>query len=161
MRPVRRPRSRKGSGVSAMPGAMRVREFLSLLPDLVRQQLPAELADFQVRGPTVSLVKLHYGNPSIHYEAWIQRRKGELELGLHFEGNPASDSTYLEFFRQHSKRIDAALGQGVGMEWWGVSWTRVHQAIPLEPLTDDFLVEVSVKLSRMIQTLEPLLRSLP
>ncbi|MFH1142010.1 MAG: hypothetical protein V1724_10240 [Chloroflexota bacterium] len=138
-----------------------MREFLSLLPDLVRQQLPAELADFQVRGPTVSLVKLHYGNPSIHYEAWIQRRKGELELGLHFEGNPASDSTYLEFFRQHSKRIDAALGQGVGMEWWGVSWTRVHQAIPLEPLTDDFLVEVSVKLSRMIQTLEPLLRSLP
>ena len=35
---------------------MKTREFLQLLPDLVRQQLPAELKEFQVAGSAMSLI---------------------------------------------------------------------------------------------------------
>jgi len=138
---------------------MKTREFLQLLPDMVRQQLPAELKQFQVTGSTMSLVKLHYGDPSIHYEAWIQRRKGELELGLHLEGDAVANLHYLRLLIQHSGEIHSALGNGVEVEEWARSWTRAHQTLPLQPLTDDFLVEVSVKLSSTIKTLEPLIRN--
>ena len=158
---ARRSTARRVAKRSSGSGAMKTREFLFLLPDLVRQQLPPELTGFHVTGPTMSLVKLHYGNPAVHYEAWVQKRRGELELGLHFEADPASNFHHLGSLRHHSGTIQSALGQDVGMERWAASWARVHEAIPLEPLTDDFLVEVSVRLSRMIQTLEPLLRALP
>ena len=51
-----------------MAESMKSREFLELLPDLVRQQLPPGLEGFQVIGPTGSLVKLHYHRPTVHYE---------------------------------------------------------------------------------------------
>jgi hypothetical protein len=139
------------------PVLMKTREFLHLLPDLVRQQLPSELKEFQVTGSTMTLVKLHYGDPSIHYEAWIQRRKGELELGLHFEGDPVTNRHYLRLLNQHLGEIQSVLGKGVEVEEWARSWTRAHRTLPLQPLTDDFLVEVSVELSETMKTLEPLL----
>lgn len=140
------------------PVLMKTREFLHLLPDLVRQQLPSELKQFQVTGSSMSLIKLHYGNPSIHYEAWIKRREGELELGLHFEGDPVANHHYLRLLSQYLSEIQSALGKGVEVEEWARSWTRAHQTLPLQPLTDDFLVEVSVKLSATMNTLEPLIR---
>ena len=102
---------------------MKTGEFLEALLELARQQLPPELSGFQVTGPTMSLAKLHYGRPTVHYEVWIQKRRGEAELGLHFEGDAESNLRHLE------------------------------------PLNDDFLVELSFKLSAMIRTLEPLLRA--
>jgi hypothetical protein len=140
------------------PVVMKTREFLQLLPDLVRQQLPAELKEFQVTGSTMSLVKLHYGDPSIHYEVWIQRRKGELELGLHFEGDPVTNYHYLRLLNQYLREIQSALGKEVEVEEWARSWTRAHQTLPLQPMTDDFLVEVAVKLSATMKTLEPLMK---
>ena len=139
-------------------GQMRTRDFLHILPDLVRQQLPPELNEFHVVGPTMSLVKLHFGDPRIHYEVWVQKRMREIELGLHFEGDPGVNSSYLELLSHHSDAIRSALGQGVETEQWVKSWTRVHEILPLEPLTDDFLIELSFKLSRMMSILEPLLR---
>ena len=67
-----------------MAESMKSREFLELLPDLVRQQLPPGLEGFQVIGPTGSLVKLHYHRPTVHYEVWLRRRQKHVELGLHF-----------------------------------------------------------------------------
>jgi len=140
------------------PALMKTREFLQLLPDLVRQQLPAELKEFQVAGSAMSLIKLHYGDPSIHYEAWIQRRTKELELGLHFEGDPVTNHHYLQLLNQYLHDIQAVLGKEVEVEEWARSWTRAHQTLPLQPLTDDFLVEVSVKLSATMKALEPMVR---
>ena len=70
---------------------MKTREFLYTLPDIVRQQLGPELQDFQTIGPTMSLVKLHYGEPAVHYEVWVRKRQREVELGLHFESDAASN----------------------------------------------------------------------
>ena len=138
---------------------MKTKEFLETLPDLVRQQLPPELREFQVHPRVASLTKFHYGRPSAHYEVWIQRRSGIVELGLHFEGEPESNFRCLELLQSLSREIRASLGNGIEMEEWGRGWTRAHESIPLEALTGDFLVEVSFKLSGMIRALEPLLRS--
>ena len=136
---------------------MKPREFLELLPDLVRQQLPPELEDFDVMGPTGSLVKLHYQHPTVHYEVWLRRRLKQVELGLHFEGDPDSNHRSIELLSLQSGAIRESLGPGVEVAPWDRGWTRVHETLPWEPLEDDFLIEVSLKLSSMIRTLEPLL----
>ena len=137
---------------------MKTGEFLEALLELVRQQLPPELSGFQVAGPTMSLVKLHYGRPTIHYEVWIQKRRGEVELGLHFEGDAESNRRHLELLSGQRDAIRSALGSGVDAEPRDKGWTRVHETVPLEPLDDDFLVELSFKLSAMIRTLERMLK---
>ena len=106
-----------------------------------------------------TLIKLHYQRPSVHYEVWIRRRKAEVEVGLHFEGDPESNSGHLEMLKQRSTDIKTVLGAGIELEEWDKGWTRAHETLPMEPLTDDFLVELSFRLSGMIRTLEPVLRA--
>ena len=137
---------------------MKTREFLELLPDLVRQQLPPELSDFQVTRRFTSLTKLYFNHLAVHYEVHVQRTKKEVELGLHFESDPDSNFQYLELMSQRTKDIKESLGADVEIEEWVRGWTRVHETVPLEALDDDFLVEISIKLSSMMRTLEPILR---
>ena len=137
---------------------MKTREFLELLPDLVRQQLPQELSDFQVTRRFTSLTKLYFDHLAVHYEVHVQRTKKEVELGLHFESDPDSNFQYLELMSQRTKDIKESLGADVEVEEWVRGWARVHETVPLEPLDDDFLVEISIKLSSMMRTLEPILR---
>ena len=106
-----------------------------------------------------TLTKLYYDRPSVHYEVWIQRRRKEVELGLHFEGDPESNFRHLAALSQRSGEIRSSLGPDVEIEQWDRGWTRAHETLPLEPLTDDFLIEVSFKLSGMIRALEPILRA--
>ena len=137
---------------------MKTSEFLELLPDLVRQQLPQELSDFQVTRRFTSLTKLYFDHLAVHYEVHVQRTKKEVELGLHFESDPDSNFQYLELMSQRTKDIKESLGTDVEIEEWVRGWTRVHETVPLEALDDDFLVEISIKLSSMMRTLEPILR---
>ncbi len=81
-----------------------------------------------------------------------------MEVGLHFEADPESNFGQLEMLSQRSKEILGALGPEFEIGEWDRGWTRAHETVPLEPLNDDFLVELSFKLSAMIRTLEPILR---
>ena len=137
---------------------MKTKEFLETLPDLVRQQLPPELSGFQVHPRVTSLTKFYYERSSVHYEVWIQKRKGIVELGLHFEGDPENNFNQVELLRSQSDQIRASLGEDIEIDEWDRGWARAHEIIPLETLSDDFLVEISFKLSAMIRELEPLLR---
>jgi hypothetical protein len=138
--------------------AMKTKEFLELLPDLLRQQLPPEFADFKIAHQVTSLTKMYYDRLAVHYEVHIQKKKKEVELGLHFESDPDTNFQYLELMSQRSKDIKESLGAEVEVEEWVRGWTRVHATLELDPLDDDFLVELSFRLSAMIQTLEPILR---
>ena len=142
-------------------GFMKTREFLETLPELVRQQLPPELSGFQVHPRVSSLTKFYYESASVHYEVHVQRRHGIVELGLHFEGDPESNYQQLELLQSRSEEIRSSLGESVEIAEWDRGWTRAHEELPLEPLTGDFLVEVSFKLSSMIRALEPVLRAGP
>jgi hypothetical protein len=64
-------------------GLMKTKEFLETLPNLVRQQLPPQLREFQVNPRVTSLTKFYYDRASVRYEVWIQKRRGVVELGLH------------------------------------------------------------------------------
>ena len=138
--------------------SMKTQEFLRQIPELLFSQLPPELQDFHTIGPMGSLTKFHYGDHHIHYEVWVQRRIGKVEVGLHFEGNPATNSIYLESISRRFDEIYAALGPSVEPEQWTQSWTRIHQSLPLELLEEDFLVEVTSRLAHLIRVLEPIVR---
>ena len=141
--------------------AMKTKDFLETLPDLVRAQLPPELGEFQVHPRVTRLTKFYYGRATIHYEVAVQKRQQTVEVGLHFEGEPESNFRHLELLQSLAADIRSSLGDGIEIEEWVRGWTREYELLPLEPLTDDFLVEVSFKVSGMIRALEPLLRSEP
>ena len=130
---------------------MKTQEFLREIPELLRSQLPLALQDFHTLGPMGSLIKFHYGDSHIHYEVWIQRRTRQVEVGLHFESDPATNSVYLENMSQHFTDLYPLLGPGVEPEQWTQSWTRIHETMPLETLKEDFLLEVTAHLSRLIR----------
>ena len=138
--------------------AIKVREFLRELAELVRLQVPPQLQGLHTVGPMGSLVKFHFGEPRIHYEVWVQRRHKIVELGLHFEGKSQANADYLERLTARFSQIRSALGNGVEAEQWTPSWTRIHQSLPLQTLEEDFLWEVSTRISRMIGVLEPMVR---
>ena len=137
---------------------MKTQEFLRQLPDLVRSQLPQDMKGFQTLGPIASLIKIHYGQPSIHYEVWIQRRTGRIELGLHFEADPETNRRHLEMLSSRFFEIQAGLGPEVEPEQWTKSWTRIHQSLPLEALEEAYLEKVAAKLALMIRVLQPLVQ---
>ena len=147
--------------VQPQDGLMKTKEFLETLTDLVRQQLPPELSSFQVHPRVTSLTKLYYDQASVHYEVWIQKRRGIVELGLHFEGDPESNFLHLELLMGYGDEIRSSLGENVELQQWDKGWCRAHETLSLQPLSDDFLVEVSLRLSNMFRTLEPLLRAAP
>jgi len=123
-----------------------------------RTGLSEEIRDFQVIGPWASLVKLHYGDPSVHYEVWVQRRTGNIEIGLHFEGAPERNSFYLEALIQQARHIVSALGPEVEPEQWTASWTRIHWPLPVAELDETLLLKVSERLASLMRVLEPMVR---
>lgn len=139
---------------------MNTRDFLRQVVEQTRTRLPDGLRDFQTIGPWASLVKLHYGEPAIHYEVWVQRRTGNVEVGLHFEGAPERNSLYLEALVQRSRHIVRALGPEVEPEQWTASWTRVHWPLSLADLDDGLLLTASDRLSKLMSVLEPLVREI-
>ena len=139
---------------------MKTKEFLAEAVELVRMQLPAELRDVQVVGPVSSLIKLHYGEPKVHYEVWIQRRTGNVEVGLHFEGPVEKNWRYLEELKGGYSHVIASLGPGMETERWTDSWTRVHRVLSFSALDEDLLMEVSGCLAQMVRRLEPVVREI-
>ena len=140
---------------------MKTKEFLETLPELVRAQLPPELSEFQVHPRVTRLTKFYYSRATVHYEVEVQKRQQTVEVGLHFKGDPEANFRHLELLQSLSTDIRSSLGHEVAIEEWVRGWTRAYELLPLEPLTDDFLVAVSFKMSGMIRALEPLLRSEP
>ncbi len=139
---------------------LKTKEFLAEATELARMQLPADLRDVHVAGPTGSLVKLHYGEPKVHYEVWIRRRAGTVEVGLHFESTPEVNARYLEELTSRHAAALESLGAEVEPEQWTASWTRVHQHFAFSSLDEDLLMVVSGRLSQMVRVLEPAVREI-
>ena len=138
-----------------MPG-MSARHFLAEVLELLRMQLPLELKEFESVGPWHGLIKVHYGDPSAHYELHIQRRHRQIELGLHFEGAAQDNAFHLENLQARMADIKQQLGAEVEAEQWTRKWTRVHEIIPMAELDEDFLMELTSRLSQYIRVLEPM-----
>ncbi len=138
-----------------MPG-MSARHFLAEMLELLRMQLPGELKEFESVGPWHGLVKVHYGDPTAHYEVHVQRRHRQIELGLHFEGAAQENSRHLENMLTRMGDIKKQLGAEVEAEQWTRSWTRVHETMEMPVLDEDFLMELTSRLSQYIRALQPM-----
>src|SRR3954451_4167979 len=96
------------------------REFLSLVADTALAQLPGRECQTRIRW---SLLQLYFDSPAQHYELWLRRRDGLVELGLHFEGPREENYRRLEWLAGAVPEVLERLGPSVELEEWTESWT--------------------------------------
>ena len=131
------------------------------LPDATRPHLPARLRKFKTltRG---WLCQLYYRNPLLHYEVWNQgERRGQVEIGLHFESrDPSENARLLHGFERSLIEVKAELGPQWETEQWTKSWTKVYEVVKYEPFSDVYLETVAARLAQAIIVLQPMLEEI-
>jgi hypothetical protein len=148
----RRPVFRRRSGELAAG------DFLLGVLDAVRTKLPVELRELEARHQ-YSLIKFYGEDPTIHYELWLHRSRGRVELGLHFETRDANRNLrLLEYVADDLLFLKETLGQGLEAEPWDKGWTRLYISYPLDRLGTDEQERLAVAFAAFIETLEPIRR---
>jgi hypothetical protein len=138
---------------------MRVAEFMQLVDSRTLSALPDEL-----RGGVTSRIRsvwlqVHYHSPKVHYEVWLTRKTSRIEIGLHFEGPREFSYLWADLMSAHAPEIMGRLGPEVEFEEWTPSWTRIHQSIPYDPLSEPLADEVAGRLVEMITVLQPIVEA--
>src|SRR3970040_2264515 len=138
--------------------SIRVRDFMSLVLERATELLPPELRGFSARIRFVWL-QLHYWTPKVHYEVWLTRKTGRIEIGLHFEGRREFSYRWAEVMAARMPEVQARLGPQVELEEWTSSWTRIHQTLPYDPLSEPLAEDVARRLAEMIAVLQPIVEA--
>src|SRR3981081_2269428 len=128
-------------------------DFFTGLRKKLKAKLPAPLQRFNStrRG---RLMKVHFGEPAFHYEAWHHAGAGRLEVGLHFEATPAENQAAFEFFRSRMGEGKASLPRAE-LEPWDRGWSRLYETMPAARL-DGAVVEDAVEcMGAYVVTLQP------
>lgn len=136
---------------------MRVNDFLELVAQETRAQLPSRYRKFRT-WKRYTLIQLYYTRRTIHYEVWV--RGGTihaLEIGLHCEADAATNTRLLETLDARLFEIQDALGAAIEAEQWTKSWTRVHELMPYEKLDDATARVCAQKLAKLIAVIQPML----
>jgi len=131
-------------------------EFFTALRKELKATLPAELRGFQTTRGRGRLVKLYYGEPAFHYEAWHHAGAGRLEVGLHFESSAVENEAAFDFFRSRIVEVKAGLPRAE-LEPWDRGWTRLYETLPAIRLDDDVLGGAVRCMAGYVVTLQPLL----
>ncbi len=154
--------TRKPKGRRQRSG-LATREFLHKTESAARAALPAELASSVSSRLRFSLLQLHFGDPTVHYEVWVQRRQGAIEVGLHFEGPDGErNRALLDRLVARGEQLMDALGLRIEPEVWTETWTRLHETMPLhEPLDEAFASGLGARVSAWVQACQPLLAGSP
>lgn len=136
---------------------MKAREFVFFCEDQALAALPPEFPRPE-RKVMWTTLQLHFGNPAVHFELQPHVGRGQVELGLHFEGTvEANDSWALQLSRR-APELMAGLGPGWELEVWTASWRRLHRVFPFARLTTDLGREVGAELCKALLVLGPLLQ---
>jgi hypothetical protein len=142
-----------------------VSTFLMHVHDTLAKRLPKPLRKYEWRVRS-SLLQVYFGAPAVHYEVWVQRKTGTIEIGLHFEGEREENYRWAETLASRALEIQAQLGPGVELEEWTQKWTRLHESRPFagggdwrpsRDLTEELAEEVAERLARFIEVLEPII----
>jgi hypothetical protein len=128
---------------------------MPLVLERVRELVPPQLRGFDARIRFVWL-QLHYWSPKVHYEVWLTRKTQRIEIGLHFEGEREFSYRWAEVLAARMPEVQAQLGPQVDLEEWTPSWTRIHQTVPYDPLSEALASEVGRRLAEMITVLQPI-----
>ena len=140
------------------PGELSTGDFLRGVLADVRARLPENLQGLEARQQG-SLIKFFAGDPAIHFELWLHRGRGRVELGLHFETRDAArNRRLLEYVADELLFLKEAVGQGLEAEPWDKGWTRVYLSYPLDYLGAEQQRELAGAFTVFIETLEPIRR---
>lgn len=140
--------------------SLKIVEFLGLVHDGVRGRIGDALDGFDTR-QRFGYVQYYRGDPATHYEVWVQRRTGRLEIGLHFEGpDAARNYEALELLSMRAPDIAAAVGPEYEPEEWTKAWTRLHRSFDAPSLTPELADEAAERVVALIRGMEPLLHEL-
>jgi hypothetical protein len=148
-------------------GAVRINinTFLMHVHDTLAKRLPKSLRKYEWRVRS-SLLQVYFGEPAVHYEVWVQRKTGTIEVGLHFEGEREENYRWAETLASRALEIQAQLGPSVELEEWTRKWTRLHESRPFagdsdqrpsRDLTEELAEEIAERLARFIEVLEPIM----
>ena len=131
-------------------------DFFAELRKGVKARLPAPMREFRTSRGRGRLMKLHFGEPAFHYEAWHHTGAGRLEIGLHFEASSAENDAAFEFFRSRMVQVKASLPRAE-LEPWDRGWSRLYETLPAARLDDGVVKEAVESMTTYIVTLQPLL----
>jgi hypothetical protein len=134
-------------------------DFFSGLRKGLKSRLPAALRTFNSGRGRGRLMKVHYGRPEFHYEAWHHTGAGRLEIGLHFEGSAHENQEAFGFFRGRMVEVKAQLPHAE-LEPWDRGWSRLYETLPAPQLDERVLDSAVDLMSEYIVALQPLLESL-
>jgi hypothetical protein len=131
-------------------------DFFSGLRKGVKSRLPQELRTFETTRGHSRLLKLHYGHPELHFEAWHHTGDGRLEIGLHFEGTADANQRALDYFRERMVEVKARLPRAE-LEPWDRGWSRLYETLAAPQLNELVLPSAIERLDAYITTLQPML----
>jgi hypothetical protein len=135
---------------------MRVAEFMPIVEERALGLLANDLRKGLTSRIRSSWLQMHYHTPNVHYEVWLTRKTNRIEIGLHFEGTREFSYLWAELMAGHTPEILGQLGPDVEFEEWTPSWTRIHQSVPYDPLSEPLAEEVARRLAEMITVLQPI-----
>lgn len=102
------------------------------------------------------LLKIHYGRPELHFEAWHHSGEGRLEVGLHFEGPAELNRLAFDFFRTHMVEVKAELRRAE-LEPWDRGWSRLYETIPAPVLDEQVMDRAVYLMTEYITALQPMI----
>lgn len=102
-------------------------------------------------------MKVHFGDPAFHYEAWHHTGAARFEVGLHFESSAERNQAAFDFFRSRVVEVKASLPRAE-LEPWDRGWSRLYETIPAMRLDSGVLEGTCALLTTYISALQPLLR---
>ncbi len=131
-------------------------DFFGALRKGVKSRLPQDLKAFETSRGHSRLLKLHYGHPEHHFEAWHHTGDGRLEIGLHFEGAADANLRAFDYFRERMVEIKARLPRAE-LEPWDRGWSRLYETLPAPQLDEGVLLSAVDRLDAYMTTLQPML----
>ena len=152
-----------------MPGAsvqqtagdvrMNVREFLALVDAALPEALPPGYRTYTSR-IAFGFVQLHFGDPRVHYECWVQRKTGLLEIGLHFEGHREFSYGWAAALEERLHEVMDGLTPAVELEEWTERWARLHERWPAPQLDEALAGRAAARLADYVAVLQPIVEAL-
>jgi hypothetical protein len=130
-------------------------DFFAELRKALKKELPAPWKDFTSRRQG-RLMKVHFGEPAFHYEAWHHTGAGRLEVGLHFEASAAENQAAFDFFRARIVAVKAGLPRAE-LEPWDRGWSRLYETVPAARLDDVVLARTVDCMTAYVVALQPML----
>jgi hypothetical protein len=130
-------------------------DFFAELRKGLKKKVPASMRDFRTSRQG-RLMKVHFGEPAYHYEAWHHTGAGRLEVGLHFEASAIENQAAFDFFRSRMVEVKAGLPRAE-LEPWDRGWSRLYETVPAARLDDEVLDRTVECMTDYVVTLQPML----